>query len=63
MNFRLLTFFSVASIVGIVYWMSYNNLLGPYGLPNDNLHLLLLASVLFIAFMAWFFVSHGGRRR
>ncbi len=63
MNFRMLTLLSLAAIVAVVYYLSYSNLLGPYGAPNDNLHLLLLAAVLFIAFMAWFYVSHGGRRR
>ena len=53
MNARKTALSGLLIIIVAVWLAAANGMLGPYGMPKDILHLIILAAVLFFTLLAW----------
>ena len=62
MKNEILQFLVVTILITIgVYWAAAQGYLGPYGVPGDTYHLLILIAVLFGVYLALFTILRKRR--
>ena len=61
MNLAHTTLVFIVGATLFAYGAASEGWLGPYGLPGDNLHLILLVAVLTFTFLTYIFVSEHQR--